>query len=59
MNDDSVVDFAQASAKWRLKKIQDEKDAKAADMRARFAQAIPEKKKPVKAYFNKKKNKKR
>ncbi|MEN9464321.1 MAG: hypothetical protein RL217_502 [Pseudomonadota bacterium] len=59
MYDDNLVDFAKASEKLRLQKQEEEKDAKAAELRARFAQVVPEKKKPVKEYFNKKKNKKR
>ncbi len=59
MSDDNLVDFEKAAEKWRLQRQEAEKEDKAADLRARFAQALPEKKPSLKTYFKNKKNKKR
>lgn len=59
MTDNSPIDFEKAAQKHRHQKHQNEKEAKVADIKARFTQALPDKARPVKEYFNKKKAKKK
>ncbi|MDF1764229.1 MAG: tRNA (uracil-5-)-methyltransferase [Oleibacter sp.] len=53
-----VVDFQVASEKHREEKKHQEKEAKVDSLRARFAEALPDKKTPVKDYFKKKRSNK-
>lgn len=55
MAKDNVVTLDQA----RWKKELERKEEKVDEMRERFAQAFPDKPKPVKDYLNKKKSKKK
>ena len=59
MSDDTVVDFATASAKHRHDRSHREKEAKVDAIRERFANALPDRKTPVKDYLRKKKAKKK
>ena len=58
MADDQIIDFNEAGKKHRHKRINDNKDAKFDEMRARFEKVFPNKATPVKDYLNKKKAKK-
>ena len=59
MTDKNVVDFTKASDKLKHKRVLDDKEAKIADMRQRFANALPDKPTPVKDYLKKKRAKKK
>lgn len=57
---DSVVDFNRASRRSKQAREHERKEAKVDAIKARFAQALPEKKTPVKDFLrNKKAQKKR
>lgn len=58
MADDRVIDFNQAAKKHQHKRVNDDKDAKFDNMRARFEKVLPTKARPVKDYLNKKRAKK-
>lgn len=55
----SVIDFTEAAEKHRQQREWQEQDAQMALMRERFAKALPEKARPVKAYMAKKRAKKK
>lgn len=59
MTDKNVVDFNKATDKLKHKRVLDEKEAKVAEMRQRFANALPDKPTPVKDYLKKKRAKKK
>ena len=54
MAGEQVVDFTKAVEKHRHKRMNDEKDAKFDEMRARFESVFPTKATPVKDYLKKK-----
>jgi len=58
MAGEQVVDFTKAVEKHRHKRMNDEKDAKFDEMRARFESVFPTKATPVKDYLKKKRAKK-
>ena len=58
-NNVSVVDFASASRKFKHDREHDRKEAKVDEMKARFSNALPDKKTPVKDFLRKKKAKKK
>lgn len=55
MADTRVIDFAKAGSKHREKREHEEKEGRAEAMRDRFTKALPDKPRPVKDYFKKKK----
>ncbi len=57
--DTKVIDFATAGNKHREKREHEDKESRAEAIRNRFAKALPDKPKPVKDYFKKKKAKKK
>lgn len=58
MADEHIIDFNQAAKKHQHKRVNDEKDAKFDDMRARFEKVLPTKATPVKDYLKKKRARK-
>lgn len=58
MADDQIIDFNQAAKKHQHKRVNDEKDAKFDEMRARFEKVLPNKATPVKDYLKKKRDRK-
>jgi len=59
MGDNKVIDFTAAGAKHLQRREQEQKEDRAESMRERFAAALPDKPKPVKDYFKKKRDKKK
>ncbi|MFK4753753.1 tRNA (uracil-5-)-methyltransferase [Oceanobacter antarcticus] len=59
MANDTVVDFASASAKHRHERSHRDKEARVESIRERFEQALPNRKTPVKDYLRKKRAKKK
>jgi len=59
MSDENVVDFAAASAKHKHERMHRDKEEKVEAIRERFAQALPDRKTPVKDYLRKKRAKKK
>lgn len=56
---DKVINFEKAGEKLRHEKAHQKKEEKIENMRERFAQALPERKTPVKDYLRKKRLKKK
>ena len=59
MTDKRIVDFQQASERFKQDKEHERKEAKVESLRQRFSAALPDKKTPVKDYLRKKKQKKK
>lgn len=59
MGDKKVIDFAAAGARHAQQREHQQKENRAEAMRERFAAALPDKPRPVKEYFKKKRAKKK
>lgn len=59
MSDNKVIDFASAGARHLQRREHEQKEDRAESMRERFAAALPDKPKPIKDYFKKKRDKKK
>lgn len=59
MSDSNLVDFSAAGHKHRARKELDRKENRVEAIRERFAAALPDKPRPVKDYFKKKRAKKK
>ncbi|MBP0048696.1 tRNA (uracil-5-)-methyltransferase [Marinobacterium sp. AK62] len=59
MTDDNIIDFAARGEKHRTRREQDAREARAEGLRHRFEAALPDKPRPVKDYFKKKKARKK
>ncbi len=56
---DKVIDFSKASEEHRRDREHKDKEEKVEEMRARFANALPDKPRPVRDYLRKKRAKKK
>ncbi len=59
MSDNKVIDFAAAGTRHAQRRVHEQKESRAESMRERFAAALPDKPRPVKEYFKKKRAKKK